>query len=65
MDPCGTPVLIGSLSDNLPINIVHWLLPVRYEGNQFMVFFEHLYSVIFELAIHVQSDQRPSSCPAE
>ncbi len=30
MDPCGTPVFTGSFSDNLPLNIVHWLLPVDY-----------------------------------
>ncbi len=48
MDPCETPILTGSLSNNLPLNIVHWLLPFRYEENKFMVVFsEHLYNVNF------------------
>ncbi len=34
---------MDSLSDNLPLNNVHWFLSLRYEVNHFIVASEHLY----------------------
>ncbi len=31
IDPCGTPVSIGSFSDTFPLKLVHWFLSSMYD----------------------------------